>query len=199
MPHHALRRHFRVALAGAACNDKASDIAGGHWMDAGGVTIRHIGADEVEAFRQIRLEALRAEPASFASRYEDWEVLSAEEWRNRLNEPVFIAFQDGSPVGIMGLFRQRSSKMAHRATIVMVYVRGNLRGTGLAGRLLEAVSDHARAAGIVQLELFVSAENAAAIRFYQRQGFAEIGRIPGGVLEEGREIDDVMMARRVTG
>ncbi|MBB3918365.1 GNAT family N-acetyltransferase [Rhizobium fabae] len=168
-------------------------------MDAGGVTIRHIGPDEVEAFRQIRLEALRVEPASFASRYEDWEVLSLEEWRNRLNEPVFIAFQDGAPVGIMGLFRQRSSKMAHRATIVMVYVRSNLRGTGLAGRLLEAVSDHARAAGIVQLELFVSAENAAAIRFYQRQGFAEIGRIPGGVLEEGREIDDVMMARRVTG
>ncbi|MGZ2484069.1 ribosomal protein S18 acetylase RimI-like enzyme [Rhizobium pisi] len=168
-------------------------------MDAGGVTIRHIGPDEVEAFRQIRLEALRVEPASFASRYEDWEVLSLEEWRNRLNEPVFIAFQDGAPVGIMGLFRQRSSKMAHRATIVMVYVRSSLRGTGLAGRLLEAVSDHARAAGIVQLELFVSAENAAAIRFYQRQGFAEIGRIPGGVLEEGREIDDVMMARRVAG
>ncbi|RUM18896.1 GNAT family N-acetyltransferase [Rhizobium vallis] len=168
-------------------------------MDTGGVTIRLIGADEVEAFRQIRLEALRTEPASFASRYEDWEVLSLEEWRNRLNEPVFIAFQDGAPVGIMGLFRQRSSKMAHRATIVMVYIISRLRGTGLAGRLLEAVSDHARAAGILQLELFVSAENPAAIRFYQRQGFAEIGRIPGGVLEEGREIDDVMMARRLVG
>ncbi|MFB2604722.1 N-acetyltransferase family protein, partial [Rhizobium phaseoli] len=42
-----------------------------------------------------------------------------------------------------------------------------------------------------------SAENPAAIRFYQREGFSEIGRIPGGVLEEGREIDDVMMARRI--
>ncbi|UVD55091.1 GNAT family N-acetyltransferase [Rhizobium sp. Pop5] len=168
-------------------------------MDAGGVTIRRVGADEVEAFRTIRLEALRAEPASFASRYEDWEVLSIEEWRNRLNEPVFIAFQDGEPIGIMGLFRQRSSKMAHRATIVMVYLRSSLRGTGLAVRLLEAISDHARDIGIRQLELFVSAENPAAIRFYQRQGFAEIGRIPGGVLEEGREIDDVMMARRVDG
>lgn len=122
-----------------------------------------------------------------------------EEWANRLNEPVFIAFQDGAPVGIMGLFRQRPSKMVHRATIVMVYVRANLRGTGLAGKLLEVVSDHARGIGVRQLELFVSAENPAAIRFYQRQGFAEIGRIPGGVLEEGREIDDVMMARRLSG
>ncbi|MBB4289807.1 ribosomal protein S18 acetylase RimI-like enzyme [Rhizobium leguminosarum] len=168
-------------------------------MDAGGATIRLIQVDEVEVFRRIRLEALRAEPSSFASRYEDWEVLPDEEWANRLNEPVFIAFQDGAPVGIMGLFRQRPSKMVHRATIVMVYVRANLRGTGLAGKLLEVVSDHARGIGVRQLELFVSAENPAAIRFYQRQGFAEIGRIPGGVLEEGREIDDVMMARRLSG
>ena len=168
-------------------------------MDAGGVTIRLVGPDDVEAFRQIRLEALRTNPSAFASRYEDWEVLSLEEWRNRLSEPVFIAFQDGQPVGIMGLFRQRSSKMAHRATIVMVYVRAGLRGTGLAVRLLEAISDHARSIGLRQLELFVNAENPAAMRFYQRQGFAEIGRVPGAVLEDGREIDDVMMARRLVG
>ncbi|MBX4867117.1 MULTISPECIES: GNAT family N-acetyltransferase [Rhizobium] len=168
-------------------------------MKADGVTIRLIGADEVQAFRHIRLEALRAEPASFASRYEDWENLSLEEWRNRLKEPVFLAFQDGEPVGIMGLFRQRSSKMAHRATIVMVYVRAKLRGTGLAVRLLKAISEHARDIGIRQLELFVNAENPGAMRFYERQGFVEIGRVPGAVLEDGREIDDVMMARRLVG
>ncbi|RFB91436.1 GNAT family N-acetyltransferase [Rhizobium leguminosarum bv. trifolii] len=166
-------------------------------MDASGVTIRHIQAGEVEAFRRIRLEALRTEPSSFASRYEDWAALSLEEWRSRLSEPVFIAFQDNEPVGIMGLLRQRSSKMAHRATIIMVYIGRSLRGTGLAGRLLNVVSDHARHIGIRQLELFVSAENPAAIRFYQRQGFSEVGRIPAGVLEEGREIDDVIMARRL--
>ncbi|MBB3648802.1 RimJ/RimL family protein N-acetyltransferase [Rhizobium sp. BK619] len=166
-------------------------------MDASGVTIRHIQAGEVEAFRRIRLEALRTEPASFASRYEDWAALSLDEWRNRLSEPVFIAFQGGEPVGIMGLLRQRSSKMAHRATIIMVYIGRSLRGTGLAERLLDVVVDHARDIGIRQLELFVSAENAAAIRFYTRQGFSEVGRIPAGVLEEGREIDDVIMARRL--
>ncbi|SCB56211.1 L-amino acid N-acyltransferase YncA [Rhizobium aethiopicum] len=168
-------------------------------MNVDGVTIRLIGADEVEAFRHIRLEALRAEPSSFASRYEDWEILPLEEWRNRLNEPVFIAFQESEPVGIMGLFRQRSSKMAHRATIVMVYVRAQLRGTGLAVKLLEAISNHARDIGIRQLELFVNAENPGAMRFYERQGFVEIGRVPFAVLEDGREIDDVMMARRLVG
>jgi RimJ/RimL family protein N-acetyltransferase len=50
--------------------------------------------------------------------------------------------------------------------------------------------------GIRQLELAVSAENPAAYRFYRREGFVEIGRIPGGFLHEGEEVDEIMMARR---
>ncbi|RVI56975.1 GNAT family N-acetyltransferase, partial [Sinorhizobium meliloti] len=46
-------------------------------------TIRLLGIDEAEAFRSIRLEALRTEPAFFASSAEDWEKLPDEEWRRR--------------------------------------------------------------------------------------------------------------------
>ncbi len=161
-------------------------------------TIRLLGIDEAEAFRSIRLEALRMEPASFASSAEDWEKLSDEEWRRRtVANPVFVAFQDDIPVGIMGMMRQNASKMAHRATLVMVYLRRELRGTGLAERLLDAVADYARNEGIIQLELAVSADNPTAIRFYNREGFSEVGRIPGGFLHEGREIDDVIMVKRI--
>ncbi|CAN7682946.1 GNAT family N-acetyltransferase [Rhizobium rhizogenes] len=166
-------------------------------MSGNGITIRHIGTDEFDIFRQIRLEALRAEPSSFASSAEDWEVLSDEEWRRRLSDPVFVAFQDDEPVGVMGLLRQRSNKMAHRATLIMVYVRKDLRGMGLAKDLLDTVITYALSEGIVQIELVVSAENPKAINFYHREGFSEIGRIPGGVRHNGREIDDVMMARRL--
>ncbi|MGV1776525.1 N-acetyltransferase family protein [Agrobacterium fabrum] len=162
-----------------------------------GITIKRIEAADVDAFRRIRLEALRSEPSFYASSYEDWAALSVEEWKQRLNDPVFVAFQDDEPVGIIGLLRQRASKMAHRATIIMVYVCKSLRGTGLAGNLLGAATDYARDLGILQLELAVTAENPAAIRFYQREGFIEVGRIPGGFLHDGREIDDVMMVRRL--
>ncbi|NTG51371.1 GNAT family N-acetyltransferase [Agrobacterium rhizogenes] len=167
-------------------------------MSANGIVIRHISADEFDIFRRIRLEALRVEPSSFASSAEDWEVLTDEEWCRRLSDPVFVAFRDDQPVGVMGLLRQRSSKMAHRATLIMVYVRKDLRGTGLAKDLLDTVIAHALSDGIVQLELVVSAENPKAVSFYRREGFSEIGRIPGGVRYNGREIDDVMMARRLT-
>lgn len=167
-------------------------------MSASEIVIRHISADEFDIFQRIRLEALRAEPSSFASSVEDWEALSDAEWRRRLSDPVFVAFRGNEPVGVMGLLRQRSSKMAHRATLIMVYVRKELRGVGLAKDLLDTVIAYALSEGIVQIELVVSSENPKAIGFYRREGFSEIGRIPGGVVHDGKEIDDIMMARRLT-
>ncbi|HEX8048234.1 N-acetyltransferase family protein [Rhizobium sp.] len=167
-------------------------------MSASEIVIRHISADEFDIFQRIRLEALRAEPSSFASSVEDWEALSDAEWRRRLSDPVFVAFRGNEPVGVMGLLRQRSSKMAHRATLIMVYVRKELRGVGLAKDLLDTVIAYALSEGIVQIELVVSSENPKAIGFYRREGFSQIGRIPGGVVHDGKEIDDIMMARRLT-
>ncbi len=160
--------------------------------------IRILGADDVEAFKRIRLEALRLEPSAFASSFDEWAALPDDEWRRRLlADPVFLAFDDSEPVAIMGLLRQRAGKMAHRATIIMVYVRGEKRGTGLARDLLNHVVDYARQHGIRQLELTASAENPGAINFYRNAGFAQAGLIPGGVLEGDREVDDVIMVRRI--
>lgn len=163
------------------------------------MTIKRVSKADVEAFKQIRLEALRLEPANFASSFEDWVQLPDDEWVRRMSEPVLIAFDKDEPVGIMGLMRQPSSRMRHRATVVMVYVRENQRGTTTARELLKALCAEAWAEGIKQLELNVSSENPAAIRFYEREGFSQIGRIPFGFFYEGREIDDLIMARRLTG
>lgn len=161
-------------------------------------TVRLAGPDDVGAFKHIRLEALRLEPAAFASRVEDWETLPDEEWLRRVTGgAVFIAFRNHEPVGLMGLLREQSAKSRHRAMIVMVYVRASERGAGTAKALLDGLTEHARNAGVLQLELTVSTENPAAQRFYAREGFAEIGRLPAGLIHEGREIDEVMMAKRI--
>ncbi|HMT98115.1 MAG TPA: GNAT family N-acetyltransferase [Amaricoccus sp.] len=159
--------------------------------------IRQLNADDVDAFRAIRLEALRLEPAAYASKPEDWASLPDEEWRERLQVPVFVAFSSGEPVGIMGLLRQQPSKMKHRSTLVMVYLRASERGKGLARRLLDAVVDFAARNGISQIELTVNSRNDRAIRFYERSDFRRIGLIPAGMIHEGQEIDEILMARRV--
>jgi len=160
--------------------------------------LRLLDASDVEVFRQIRLESLRLAPSAFGSSVEDWQALSDQEWRRRITDnAVFLAFADDAPVGIMGLIRVRGAKTAHRATIVMVYVRESLRGQGVSTKLLATLTDHARRSGIRQLELVVSVENSVALNFYRRNGFVEVGRIPGGYCMGGREIDEIMMARRI--
>lgn len=167
-------------------------------MQTAGLEIRHLGAADLATFRQIRLEALRLDEASFASSLADWLRLDDAAWLERLTQnAVFVAFRGGEPVGIMGLARQRSSKMAHRATIIMVYVRKSERGSGLAAELLRTIEAYARAEGIRQLELTVSGENSVAQKFYQRAGYRDMGRIPAGVIYDGREIDDILMFRRL--
>lgn len=166
-------------------------------MTENSTTIRRLEATDVDIFKRIRLEALRAAPSAYAATYEDWARLSDEEWRARMSEPVFAVLRGDEPVGLAGLMRQRSSKMAHRATIVMVYLRESLRGTGLASGLMRALAADARDMGIRQLELTVSAENPAAVRFYKHEGFIEVGQIPAALLDDGREIDELVMVRRI--
>ena len=160
--------------------------------------IRLLSPQNADVFKSIRLESLKHAPEAFASSFADWQALSDSEWCSRLERtPVFVAFDGTEPIGIMGLMQQTSSKTVHRASIIMVYIRESYRGTGIADALLARLSEHARSNGIRQLELMVSAENAVAIAFYRRSGFREIGRIPNGLIHEGRVLEQVIMMRTV--
>ncbi|WP_077962054.1 GNAT family N-acetyltransferase [Ensifer adhaerens] len=162
--------------------------------------IKHLDPDDVDIFRSIRLEALTREPQAFASTAADWERLSTEEWRARLTaNTVFVALEGDQPLGIMGLMRERASRLAHRGTIIMVYVRDEARGSGVARQLLAQLTDHARSTGIRLLELVVRADNEPAIRFYEREGFHRIGHVPGGMLDGDEEVDEYLMARHIDG
>jgi RimJ/RimL family protein N-acetyltransferase len=160
--------------------------------------IRQLSAAEWPLFRDLRLEALRREPAQYASALSDWSDLKPQDWQRRLaNAPVFVCLEQGDPVGMMGLLRPQARKMAHRATLLMVYMRASHRGSGRAAALFDAVTCYARDNGISQIELAVSVENPRARRFYERIGFDSIGTIPCGFRHEGRDIDEVLMLRRL--
>ncbi|UOQ90373.1 GNAT family N-acetyltransferase [Agromyces endophyticus] len=56
------------------------------------------------------------------------------------------------------------------------YTRADEHGGGIAGPLMAATLDAARASGAAACWLGVNEENARAIRFYEKQGFAKVGR-----------------------
>lgn len=159
------------------------------------ITIRQLVSDDFATFRDIRLEALQLHPEAYSSAYEDWVKFSEADWRAKLNVPVFAAFDGERAVGLIGLWPQDGARTSHRAIVVMVYVKSEMRGRGIAQKLLQAVEAYARDHGFTQLELSVLAENKTALQLYLREGYTEFGRRPNWISLNGEMFDEVMMVR----
>ena len=78
----------------------------------------------------------------------------------------------------------------------MVYLRESERGSGLANDLLQAVMSFAKEVGVRQLELNVNHTNNRAIRFYERHGFEMVGKIPAALIDDGHEVDELILVHR---
>ena len=93
----------------------------------------------------------------------------------RRNVVTWIAEQTGLMCGfaIVEWMRERGGIVAYIQTIEVAPDR---RGQGIGGELLRRVEGSARAAGAWQIWLHVDAENAAAIRLYEANGYRIEGR-----------------------
>lgn len=157
--------------------------------------IRRLQAGDGALFGEIRLEALREEPFSFAAHLSDYAEFSSEDWEQVLApRTAFVAFDGARPVGIASLMSEALSRLAHRGMVTNVYVSPRVRRAGVASLLLDAVESEARARGMVQLELAVNAENAGALSFYKRRGYQRIGLVPRGFRHGDRYFDEVLFA-----
>lgn len=125
--------------------------------------------------RQVRLAALADAPDAF------WTVLADEQdrpetwWRQRLADPqriTVLAVRDGVGVGLAGAGPHDDPGSA---VLYAVWAAPVVRGSGVADRMVAAVIAWARAQGYRRLRLDVGDDNARAIGFYRRTGFAPTG------------------------
>lgn len=131
------------------------------------------------AYRAIRLEMLEDTPIAFLETLATARTHPDEHWRRRAantstSSRLFAAVaRDGRWIGTMGGFHATGSPDPH---LVGVYVTPALRGRahGVTDALLDAVVDWARLRSR-RLLLEVHERNAAAIRYYERRGFAFTG------------------------
>lgn len=100
-------------------------------------------------------------------------------------------------VGFAGFAQFRGGVgYAHTMEHTIILADG-ARGAGLGRRLIEALAVKARAVGAHSLIGAISAENAPALAFHARCGFAEVGRIPEAGRKFDRWLDLVLMQRRL--
>jgi len=158
-------------------------------------SVRRLTRDDVDAYRAIRLEALTLHPEAFTRTAEDFALQAVVDLAAVLDKLAFFGAEspDGQLVGIMA-FDQGQKREAHRGWLLQVYVRAAWRGKGCAQALLEAVLEHA-SDHVLQVHLGVAADNAPALRLYQKAGFEIYGTDPRFMKVDGRSIDEHLMVR----
>ncbi|MCJ1710983.1 N-acetyltransferase family protein [Clavibacter michiganensis subsp. phaseoli] len=104
-------------------------------------------------------------------------------------DPILVAEVDGAFAGYgsYGPWRRMSG---YRFSVEdSVYVRDAFQGQGIGRALVEAVVEHARAAGKRAVFADIEAGNTGSIRLHERLGFRQVGLLPGIGWKFGRPLD----------
>jgi ribosomal protein S18 acetylase RimI-like enzyme len=161
------------------------------------LTLRRLTVTDAPAWRALRLEAFTAHPRDFRSSPGD-EATVADLEALITDHHIVGLFEGETLVGAAGLIVEPRAKLAHKGTIISVYVRAAHRGQGGAERLMRALLDEARGK-LEQVSLVVSDGNGPALRLYTRLGFSLMATEPRALkLPDGSYVDELTMARRFT-
>lgn len=165
-----------------------------------GVTIRLLNGADAQAYRAIRLEALRTAPDAFASSFEEESARPIETFQQRLDGKqggfTFGAIAGSREiVGTAGGVREDRLKTRHKLLLVGVYVQPAWRGKRLGEHLIDRVLQHARELGDIRLvQLKVAIDNRPACALYERMGFSVFGIERKAILLDGRYVDEELRA-----
>lgn len=167
------------------------------------ILIRAAAPDDAESLRELRVEALSANPTAFGADAAAAAADPAAAWVERVARYaaeeqglIAVAVGEGRPIGMAGLAREHWPKTRHCATLWGVYVRPAWRGRRVAEALLGECLAWARDHGVSLVKLGVVTTNTPAIRCYARCGFTVYGVDPQTICHDGLCYDELLMARR---
>ena len=165
-------------------------------MEAPFSEIRPLSAADGPAWRGLRLQALKQEPTSFASSFEEESQLGPVEFARHIPaegdaNALFGLFVEGVLEGAAGFVVQGGLKRRHKGLLWGVYVRPPFRGRGFAMALVQRVIDHARArVALVQASVTVGND---ARRLYLALGFEPYGLEPAALRVDGEDLDEELL------
>jgi len=162
--------------------------------------ITRLPVERWREYRELRLRALKTDPQAFGQSWEEAVKHPEERWRERLIDAaqgkswLVFAERDGELIGMSGAFQWPEDIEANRAMIIAVFVDESARGHGLGERLMQAVMEELRAAGLASAILAVNPIQTAAVRLYEKMGFRVIGT-EFNLMGTGKECEETVMER----
>ncbi len=157
--------------------------------------IRKLDPQDVSAYQDIRLEALKNAPTAFGSSYEEEHGRATNEIINHIsNGNVYGYFIDGGLIGITGGYVFPNRKSSHVVNVWGVYVKPDFRRQGISKLLFSALADNLPDE-IEQLRLSVESGNEAAMNLYKKLGFNECGREEKVLKIDGQYYDEILMVK----
>jgi GNAT superfamily N-acetyltransferase len=168
----------------------------------GVVSLRHSLESDLMDFRELRLESLRNNPASFSSDYNTVKGNPLQFWISRLHAgseegALFFAVHDEDLIGMCGKQLGTSPKTRHSATVWGVYVRPEWQGLHIARSLVKNCIEWGHHHGVKVAKLAVVADNASAICCFEGCGFTVYGRDPMAICHAGVYYDELLVARLI--
>lgn len=164
--------------------------------------IRFLNTQDVTAYHELRLQALRESPTAFGSSYEQEVCLPLTDFAARLRphddsaSGIFGAFGDSDQlIGMLGFSRESRPKRAHIGSLWSMYVLPEFRNRGVGAALLDEALSHARRLGVLrQIVLTVTANNLAACSLYGSRGFERFGLERDALFIDGTYFDEEHLA-----
>jgi ribosomal protein S18 acetylase RimI-like enzyme len=150
-----------------------------------------------DAFKDLRLEALKNDPSAFGSSFEEETGFADDVWRERIRNVLF-ALSDGKPVGMLSYVFSDRLKTRHIVNIYGVYVTPGRRGMGIGRMLVErALAEIRKNRRIIKVRLSVNASLAPAVGLYKKAGFEEVGRASKELKVGGKFYDMLLMEMEI--
>ncbi|NMG32738.1 GNAT family N-acetyltransferase, partial [Aromatoleum evansii] len=132
------------------------------------LTVRTLGEDDWQIYRDVRLSALEESPEAFAASSSAEKQLDESAWRRRMARArrILATDENGDKVGVVSLRSDvRDDEESPYGELFGLWVTPDARGTGVAVALLEAVLEQARKESLGAVIYWVGTDNARGVAF----------------------------------
>lgn len=158
--------------------------------------IRDASADDIAAIAAIWNPILRDTAISFwPGERSEQEIRDYVAERQKQGHAVLIAEDESEVLGFASYAQFRVGGGYAHSMEHTIHLEPKARGKGLGRDLMRAIEDHARARGARLMIGGITGSNLESLRFHEKLGYVEWGRIPAAGRKFGAWHELVLMGR----